>query len=122
MTKRIMVVDDEVHIREIVQTCLEAMGGWEVITAASGLEGLVKVGGYELDAIILDVMMPEMDGLSFLAQLKHHSFTVPVILLTAKANLTRPQQFPTLGIAGAIAKPFNPMLLADQIARILQWI
>jgi CheY-like chemotaxis protein len=122
-TKRILIVDDEVHVREVVQTCLETLGGWDVLSVASGREGLLKAEAEQPDAILLDVMMPGMDGLAFLRQLRSNPATqdIPVVLLTAMAHRFNQQQLLELGVRGAIAKPFNPVLLTDQIASALDW-
>ncbi|HAX84687.1 MAG TPA: response regulator [Cyanobacteria bacterium UBA11370] len=121
--KRILFIDDEVHIREVVQICLETLGGWDVILAASGREGLVKAQIEKPDAILLDMMMPGLDGIAVLQHLQSHSITlsIPVIFLTAKANLIEPERFFEWGAKGAIAKPFNPLTLVSQIAEILGW-
>ena len=122
-TKRILIVDDEVHIREVVQTCLETLGGWNVLSVASGREGLLKAETEQPDAILLDVMMPGMDGFAFLRQLRSNRATqdIPVVLLTAMAHRFNQQQLAELGVRGAIAKPFNPILLTDEIAMALGW-
>lgn len=122
-TKRILFIDDEFHIRQIVKVCLESLGGWEVVLAASGQEGLVKAISEKPDAIVLDVMMPEMDGLVLLQQLQANPVTqsIPVVFLTARQSLTEPQRFQLLGVKGAIAKPFNSLTLVPQIANALGW-
>lgn len=122
-TKRILLIDDELHIRQIVKACLEALGGWEVVLAASGQEGLVKVASEKPDAILLDVMMPEMDGLVLLQRLQANPVTqsIPVLFLTGRLSLTEPQRFQPLGVKGAIAKPFNSLTLVPQIANTLGW-
>ncbi|HBB35238.1 MAG TPA: response regulator [Cyanobacteria bacterium UBA8803] len=122
-TKRILIVDDESHIIEVVRTCLEMLGGWDVISATSGREGLVKAQVECPDAILLDVMMPEMDGFVFLRQLHSNPAiqNIPVILLTAKARMIDPEEFPTLGIQGAIAKPFHPIALTNEVAKAFGW-
>ncbi|MEP0884923.1 response regulator [Trichocoleus sp. ST-U3] len=122
-TKRILIVDDEVHVREVVQTCLETLGGWNVLSAASGREGLVRAEVEQPNAILLDVMMPGMDGFAFLRQLRANSATqdIPVVLLTAMAYRFNQQQLTELGVQTAIAKPFNPLLLIDEIALALGW-
>lgn len=122
-TKRILIIDDEEHVREVVQTCLETLGGWNVLSAASGREGLLRAQAEQPDAILLDVMMPEMDGVVFLRQLRSNPVTqdIPVVLLTVMAYGFNPQQLTELGVQGAIAKPFNPVLLTDQIAQALGW-
>jgi CheY-like chemotaxis protein len=122
-TKRILFIDDELHVRQVVKACLEALGGWNVLLAASGQEGLVKAASSKPDAILLDVMMPEMDGLALLQELKANPVTgsIPVVFLTARLSLTEPQRFQELGAKGAIAKPFNSLTLVPQIANALGW-
>lgn len=121
--RRVLVIDDEADVKAVVCGCLEDIGGWEVISARSGQEGLEKAQSDNPDAIVLDVMMPEMDGLEFLKRLKTNPKTsqIPVVLLTAKANLISSSTITEFGIAGAIAKPFNPILLSQQIAAFLGW-
>ena len=86
--KRILVIDDENDIREIAQLSLEMMGGWTVVTARSGQEGIDKAIAEQPEAILLDVMMPEMDGPTTLQQLQANAVTkhIPVIFLTAKVQ------------------------------------
>ncbi|HEY9617581.1 MAG TPA: response regulator [Microcoleaceae cyanobacterium] len=121
--KRILVVDDEANVREVVQACLRDLGGWDVLEAASGPEGL-KIAAIEpLDAIVLDLMMPEMDGLSFLQALHSNSSTesIPVVVLTAKTAWIDTNGVVKSGAKGAISKPFNPITLHEEIAEILGW-
>ena len=122
-TKRILFIDDETHVRQIVKACLESLGGWDVLLAASGQEGLSKAVSEQPDAILLDLMMPEMDGLVLLKKLQANSVTqsIPVVFLTARKSLTEPQKFQELGVKGAIAKPFNSLTLVPQIANALGW-
>ncbi len=122
-TKRILVIDDEDGIREIIQICLEAVAGWDVLTAASGSEGLAKAEASQPDAILLDVMMPDMDGSTTFQQLQANTATqhIPTILLTAKAKISEQQQFINLGVAGVITKPVKAQDLVDQIREILNW-
>jgi CheY-like chemotaxis protein len=122
-TKRILVIDDEDGIREIIQICLEAAAGWEVLTAASGTEGLEKAEAFQPDAILLDVMMPDMDGPTTFRQLQANAATdhIPTILLTAKAKISEQKQFIDLGVTGVITKPFKAQDLVDQIREILNW-
>jgi len=122
-TKRILFIDDELNVQQVVKACLEALGGWNVLLAASGQEGLVKAVSEKPDAILLDVMMPGMDGLALLQQLKSNPVTqsIPIVFLTARLSLTEPQRFQELGVKGAIAKPFNSLTLVPQIANALGW-
>lgn len=121
--KCLLLIDDEPSIRLVVQTCLENLGGWIVLPAASAREGLVKAETHQPDAILLDVMMPEMDGIAFLKQLQANFAinSIPVILITAKAGMTEPERYRSVGAIGAIAKPFNPFTLAEQVASFLDW-
>ena len=121
--KRILVVDDEDDIREIAQVSLEVVGGWEVITAGSAAEGLEKAVSAAPDAILLDVMMPEMDGPTLFGHLLANDATrhIPVILLTARVQASDRRRFAALGVAGVIAKPFDPMTLPAQVAQTLGW-
>jgi CheY-like chemotaxis protein len=122
-TKRVLIIDDEADVRAIVRGCLEDIAGWEVITAESGKEGLVKVITDIPDAIILDVMMPGMDGLAFLSILRNYAeeTTLPVVLLTAKINMAELNELSDLNIKGVIAKPFDPFFLVEQCANLLGW-
>jgi len=122
-TKRILVIDNEQYIREVTQICLETVAGWEVLTAGSGSEGLLEAETEQPDAILLDVMMPDMDGLATFGKLKGNPFTqrIPVILLTAKVQASDRCRYAQMGVTGAIAKPFNPLELAAQVALALGW-
>ncbi|MBD2456080.1 response regulator [Nostoc sp. FACHB-87] len=123
MSKRILVIDDEESLRDLACTCLEDLGGWETIPAQSGHEGLLQVQEQILDAILLDVSMPDMDGFQFYEQIKANpkTQTIPIILLTAKVLPDDYKRFAQLDIEGIINKPFNPVLICEQIAQILAW-
>ncbi len=123
MSKRILVIDDEDGLREIIQFSLEVVAGWEVFTASSGREGIALAQAEQPDAILLDVMMPEMDGPSTFRELKSHANTssIPTIWLTAKAQIREQKELIELGGAGAILKPFKAESLADDVRKILQW-
>jgi CheY-like chemotaxis protein len=102
---------------------LETVAGWEVLTASSGKEGIVQAENHQPDAILLDVMMPDMDGLAAFEQLQANPATkeIPVILLTAKIQVADRRRYAQLGMKSAIAKPFNPLELAGQVASALGW-
>lgn len=119
--KKILVIDDEDDIRKLTQTCLEIMGGWQVLAACSGSEGLAKAQAEQPDAILLDVMMPDMDGLTTFQKLQANPATkhIPVILLTARGRYADQNQLAELGMSGVINKPFNPLKLADQVIEAL---
>jgi len=121
MSKRILIIDDEEDIREVAQMSLEEMAGWRTFAADSGADGVVRAQDELPDAILLDVMMPDMDGPSVLARLKADERTagIPVILLTAKVQVAR--RPPAGGAAGVILKPFDPVDLARQVEQLLGW-
>ena len=119
----ILLIDDEEAIREVVQMGIEIEVGWQVLIASSGMEGIDLAKTKQPDAILLDVMMPEMDGIATLSQLKAHTQTklIPVIFLTAKTQGADKKQFQNLGVAGVITKPFNSMIIASRVAKLLNW-
>lgn len=123
MPKRILLIDDEDGARRIIQFSLEAAAGWEVLTAASGAEGLRLAETELFDAILLDVMMPDLDGSATFQRLQENPKTrsIPVIMLTAKANPAEHQPLLALGIAGIVTKPFKIPALIAQIRAILNW-
>lgn len=122
-SKKVLIVEDEDGLRQIIQFCLEAVAGWEVLTAASGSEGLIKAEAEHPDAILLDVMMPEMDGDETFKRLQANDQTkdIPTIFLTSKASISEQQELLDLGVAGAIAKPIKPRDLVEEICKILDW-
>jgi CheY-like chemotaxis protein len=118
-----LVVDDEDDIRKVAQVSMEAVAGWEVLTARSGREGVARAGVEQPDAILLDVMMPEMDGLATHQQLQADPATrhIPVIFLTARVLPGDRRQFADSGVQEVIAKPFDPLKLPHQVAEALGW-
>jgi CheY-like chemotaxis protein len=123
MNRRILVVDDEDDIREVAQMSLEMVAGWEVIAARNGEEGLRLAAEHRPDAILLDVMMPGMDGPATAQRLREDPATaaIPVILLTAKVQATDRRRFEGMPVAGVLAKPFDPLELANQVSVTLGW-
>ncbi|HLO84087.1 MAG TPA: response regulator [Nostocaceae cyanobacterium] len=122
-TKQILVIDDENNLCTVIKACLENIGKWQVLTALSGKDGLLLAETQIPDAILLDVMMPDMDGMTLFKILQNNPTTkeIPVILLTAKVQPVDLNQFSQLGIAGVIAKPFDPLQLSKLIAQNLGW-
>ncbi len=123
-TKRILVIEDEEDIREVVKLSLEAHSGWDVLTADSGIDGLAKAAAGSLDAILLDVMMPEMDGITVFQRLRADAGTqqIPVVFLTANVQPADRRRYAELGVTGLISKPFDPARLAAQLVQALGWI
>lgn len=117
---RILHVDDEPDIREIVRLSLEMVGGFEVLQVASGQEALQKVRAYAPDMIILDVMMPGLDGEQTFAQLRliDGCSTTPIVFMTARASGSDSESLYKLGAADVLVKPFDPMALPDQVREI----
>jgi CheY-like chemotaxis protein len=123
MSKHILIIDNEPHIQEVTQICLETVANWQVITASSGQEGLLKAETEQPDAILLDVMMPDMDGPTTFQKLQKNPATknIPVLFLTAKVQSSDRRRYAEMGVYGVIAKPFDPLMLAEQIAQTLGW-
>ncbi len=123
MTRRVLLIDDDALIREVAALSLGKVGGWAVITASSGSEGFEKAVAERPDAILLDVMMPGLDGPGTLKRLQTDPATapIPVIYLTAKLRQSDPRPAADQGVAGMLMKPFDPMLLARQVADLLGW-
>lgn len=115
--QRILYVEDEVDIRTVAKLALEAVGGFEVVVAASGDEALICVRDFVPDLLLLDVMMPGMDGPATLHALRALSETesVPAIFMTARALPGELAALKAEGALGVITKPFDPMALADQL-------
>ncbi|SEC16066.1 response regulator [Terriglobus roseus] len=120
---RILLIDDEDDIREVASLTLEATAGWEVITASSGASGIRAAIAEQPEAILMDVMMPEMDGPTTFREMQKNPLIahIPVILLTAKVQGVDQRRFADLGVAAVLFKPFDPMTLAQQIAEVLHW-
>jgi len=121
--RRILIIDDEDDIREVAALSLESVAGWQVSMASSGAEGM-KMAAAELpDAILMDVMMPAMDGpttfreMQKLPDIAH----IPVILLTAKVQGVDQRRFAGLGVTAVLFKPFDPLTLAEQMSAALGW-
>lgn len=123
MGRKILIIDDEEDIREVAAMSLESVAGWAVLTASSGAQGLARAAEHRPDAILLDVMMPGMDGpATFLALRKNPATAqIPVLLLTAKAQTADQRRFADLGVDAVLLKPFDPMTLSLQIASALGW-
>ena len=119
--RRILLVDDEDDIRTVAAMSLRAVGGHDVLTADSGAAALELASREPVDVVLLDVMMPGLDGPSTLAQLRAQGVSVPVVFLTAKMQVGTPQPWDGLPAAGVIAKPFDPMSLATEVAGLVGW-
>jgi CheY-like chemotaxis protein len=123
MTRRILLIEDEDDIREVAQASLELTRGWDVHAANSGAKGIDMARSLTPDAVLLDVMMPDMDGPATFTELKNDPRTsqIPVVFLTAKVHSSERMRFMDMGARGVLAKPFDPMTLGDDVARLLGW-
>lgn len=117
---KILHVEDEPDIRDITRLSLERVGGYTLESCASGEEALEKAAGFAPDLILIDVMMPGMDGPSTLAALRDLPglAETPVVFMTAKARPDEVEEFTEMGAIGVITKPFEPMQLAAQLKQI----
>lgn len=116
----ILMVEDEPDIQTVAKLALEAVGGFNVEICSSGQEALNKVIGINPDLILLDVMMPGMDGPTTLQEMRKIPALsdTPVIFMTAKVQPQEIQQYKDLGALDVIAKPFDPMTLAEHVRSI----
>lgn len=118
--KSILYVEDEPDIRAIALMALEAVGGFDVVACASGRDALIAAPGTKPDLLLLDVMMPDLDGPTTLKALREIPATsqTPVIFMTAKVQAAEIAAYKALGALEVIPKPFDPMELSAQIRQI----
>ena len=118
---RVLVVEDDADIQKVVRMSLKIRGVGEVIVVDSGTECLERLSSFTPDVILLDVMMPHVDGYETCRRLKENPATraIPVVFLTARAQKADRERGMKLGAAGYVTKPFDPMTLHDQIVALL---
>jgi CheY-like chemotaxis protein len=123
MSKTILIIDDDDDIREVAQLTLELGASWNVVAANSGASGVDAAVAHHPDAILLDVMMPGMDGPATLDRLQQDERTreIPVVFLTAKARTSERERLESFRVAGVLDKPFDPTKLPTQLASLLGW-
>lgn len=121
--RRVLVVDDSSLIREAATLALGSLGGWEVLTAASGEEGIERASAEQPDAVLLDVVMPGLDGVAVAERLAQSPATrdIPVVMLTAADSAGDRDRLARLSVAGVIHKPFELVALAGQLAVLVGW-
>jgi CheY-like chemotaxis protein len=121
--RQILIIDDEEDIREVAQASLELVAGWKITTAMSGFDGLHKAISEQPEAILLDLMMPDMDGMMTFFKLRAQAATqhIPVIFMTAKVQASDRHRLTQAGAMAVIIKPFDPLKLHPQVAEALGW-
>ena len=121
MSKSILIVDDEEDVRALIQLGLEMESGWEVINACCGEEAIKIAASQQPDVILLDLMMPDMDGRTTLQKLKSNPSTqqIPVIVMTAKDKSSVEESFANLEVAAIFTKPLRPLNLAREINEVI---
>ncbi|MDO6441538.1 response regulator [Marinobacter sp. 2_MG-2023] len=117
---RILMVEDEPDIRAVAELALEAIGGFQLTACESGQQALEQIGECQPQLILLDVMMPVMDGPATLEAIRRLPgyAEIPAVFMTAKVQSDEVQGYLTQGAAGVIPKPFDPLTLADEIREI----
>jgi CheY-like chemotaxis protein len=118
--RRLTYVEDEPDIRSITEFALKELGGYELDVCASGPEAIERTPGFNPDLIILDVMMPGMDGIETYKRLRAipKLAATPIVFMTAKAMKHETDRYRALGAADVIAKPFDPIALPDRVREI----
>ncbi|HLL06816.1 MAG TPA: response regulator [Myxococcaceae bacterium] len=119
--RKVLLVDDEDDIRTVGNLSLSRVGGWQTVLASSGAEAVKKAAAERPDLILLDVMMPGMDGPTTFTQLRAQeaTATTPIIFMTAKIQKQEVARYLELGALGVIGKPFDPMTLPSEIKKLL---
>jgi CheY-like chemotaxis protein len=121
--RKILAIDDSALIREAAKIALGTIGGWQIVTAVSGEEGIARAVSDEFDAVLLDVVMPGMDGVAVAERLHSTPATslLPIVLLTADDRLEDSERFRRVPAAGVILKPFEIPDLTRHMAVLLGW-
>lgn len=119
MNQKVLIIDDENSIRQILEIALEDR--WDVTLASSGQEGIDRAVQIQPDLILLDRMMPGLDGLGTLKELraKDETSKIPVIFLTAKVQTGDMKDYDDTDVVGVLSKPFDPMTIGDEIMELL---
>lgn len=119
--ERILYVEDDPDIRAVAELALVDVGGFVALLCESGQRALEEIDRFQPDLVLLDVMMPGMDGPETLHALQQRAggLSVPVVFMTARLQPSEIQEYEELGAIGVIPKPFDPMTLAEQIRRLV---
>lgn len=118
--QQVVYVDDEPHIRVLAETCLRRVGGLETTTFDSGVSFLAAAPGLTPQMVLLDVMMPELDGPATLEKMREmpHLADVPVVFVTAKTRASETERLKQLGVLQVIGKPFRPMTISQDLQEL----
>lgn len=118
MNKKILIVDDDPSVRQLIRVALRE---FEVIEGSNGFEALEKVISEKPDLILLDVMMPKMNGFEVIRRLKADPNTerIPIILLTARGDRSTLERSQQEGVTTYVMKPFSPRSLAEKVKEIM---
>lgn len=118
--QRILYAEDDPDIQAIVEMALQDMAGFTLLTCSTGLEAVDAAADFKPDLLLLDVMMPDLDGVAALARLREHAVTAttPVIFMTAKVSESDVAHYLSLGALGVIPKPFDTMDIAGQLREL----
>ena len=118
--KKILYVEDDTHIQNVVAMSLEDIGGFELKICSSGSEALLRLQDYEPDLFLLDIMMPTMSGVTLLKELRKipNFKEKPALFITAKIQMDELVNYSKLRILGIIAKPFDPITISDTIRNL----
>lgn len=120
----VLVVDDDRDICSLTQLALEVSTDWRVITAAGGAEAVAVARTAHPDAVLMDVMMPGIDGITAIDKIRENASTahIPIIIFSAKCSPPgRTPPWTGHEVAGVISKPYDPLVVADQVRAILGW-
>jgi DNA-binding response OmpR family regulator len=116
MPKRVLVIDDICIMLDLLEYMLH-LAGYQVVTARDALTALAQIETLHPDLIVLDIMMPTMNGYEFIEQLRHRHQAIPIVLLTVKEHT--PEEVERLGVAGYLRKPFHQSELLHQVKALL---
>ncbi|MBW4481832.1 MAG: response regulator [Tildeniella torsiva UHER 1998/13D] len=117
----ILLIENEAGLRDVLGDCLSELGGWEVRLSESIQEGIKLCEEKRPDVILIDASTPENDAILLVEQLKQYSVSqsVPILLISSRANWFTLKEFRQMGFSGAISKPFNPSTLSSQVYRLM---
>ena len=119
---KILCIDDDPDILAIIRISLETLGGFTLRTCSEGNDGVRQAADWQPDLILTDVMMPEVDGIATFKMLHENQVTtqIPVVFMTACVERSQLEEYRSLGAASVIHKPFDVMLLPDQVRAVWQ--